>query len=129
MAPAPKISVLLGKAVSDAQRLATAQVALAKTELSASGQRIGMGSVMGIVGAFLAIQATFFLLFTIVYVLVQLGLPTWASFLIVTVLLLIGSAIAILVARKNFEQVKAPTIAMAELDKTREALLGPATEE
>lgn len=125
--PAPKITDLVGKAVADAQRLATAQIALAKTELSASGERIGKGSVLGIIAVALIAQASFFLLFTLVYVLVQLGLPPWAAFLIVSVLLLVGAGIALLLARKNFQQIKAPTVAMAEFEKTREALLGPAT--
>ncbi len=130
MAPqsAPKITDLISKAVSDAQRLANAQIALARTEISASGERIGKGSLLGVAGAVLIGLSGFFLLFTLVYVLVQLGLPTWAGFLIVTLLLMAGGAVALLLARKSFEQVKAPSATMSELEKTREALLGPAAD-
>ena len=123
----PKMSVLLGKAVADAQRLAMAQIALAKKELSESGEHAGKGSIFGIVALLLIAQASLFLLFTIVYLLVQLGLPVWASFLIVTLVLIAGAAVAGLMARKNFEQIKSPTTAMDEFDKTREAILGPST--
>ena len=124
----PKVTELLSKAVSEAQRLATAQIALARTEMSESGSRLGKGAALGIAGAALIGLATIFFLFTLVYVLVQLGLPTWASFLIVTILLAIAAAIALIIARKNFEQVKSPTIAMAEFEKTRDALRGGLTD-
>lgn len=125
--PEPKVSELIGKAIADAQRLALAQIALAKKELSTSGESAGKGGVFGIVALLLVAQASFFLLFALVYVLVQLGLPPWASFLIVALLLLAGAAIAGLMARKYFEKVKAPEVAVSELEKTREAILGPAT--
>ncbi len=124
--PAPKISELLSKAVADAQRLAQAQISLAKTEMATAGEHVGKGSILGLVAVGLIAQASFFLLFTLVYVLVQLGLPAWASFLIVSVLLLAGAAVALLLAKKNFEQITGPRVAMEEFDKTREALLGPA---
>ena len=125
--PEPKVSELIGKAIADAQRLALAQVALAKKELSTSGESAGKGGVFGVVALLLVAQASFFLLFALVYVLVQLGLPPWASFLIVALLLLAGAAIAGLLARKYFERVKAPAVAVSEFEKTREAILGPAT--
>jgi len=125
--PEPKVSELIGKAIADAQRLALAQIALAKKELSASGESAGKGGVFGVVALLLVAQASFFMLFALVYVLVQLGLPPWASFLIVALLLLAGAAIAGLMARKYFERVKAPEVAVSEFEKTREAILGPAT--
>ena len=125
--PEPKVSELIGKAIADAQRLALAQLALAKKELTSSGESAGKGGIFGVVALLLVAQASFFMLFALVYVLVQLGLPPWASFLIVALLLLAGAAVAGLLARKYFERIKGPEVSVAELEKTREAILGPAT--
>lgn len=122
--PQPRISDLLSKAVGDAQRLATAQVALVKTEMSASGQKIGMGSGLVIAAVSLIAMAGLFLLVTLALGLAQLGLQPWAAFLIVALLLIIGAVVAGLLARRSFSEVSPPSIAMAEFEKTKAALTG-----
>jgi len=69
--PEPSISTLLGRAVSDAKRLATAQVALTKTELNQTKSKLAAGSISGIAALGMIVLGTIFLLFTVVYVLVQ----------------------------------------------------------
>lgn len=126
--PQPSIKDLVAKTVADAQRLAKAQAALLKTEIEATGGKIGAGSALGIATALVAFFATLFLLLTLAFVIVALGLPVWAGMLIVAVLLIIVGTITGLLAKKNFEQIQGPTVAMAELEKTKAALSGKPAE-
>jgi len=122
--PQPSIKDLVNKTVADAQRLAKAQAALFKTEMSESGTKVGIGGALGIATLLIAVFAVLFLLLTLAFVLVALGLPIWAGMLIVAVLLLIIATVTALLAKKNFEEAKPPAIAMAELEKTKAALSG-----
>lgn len=122
--PQPSIKDLVGKTVADAQRLAKAQAALLQTEISATGNKLGIGGAMGAATAIIAMFATLFLLLTLAFVLVAVGLPVWAGMLIVAVLLLIAGTITALIAKKNFEEAKGPEIAIAEFEKTKAALSG-----
>lgn len=122
--PSPSIKDLINKTVADAQRLGRAQIALLQTEMSASGAKVGKGGALGIVAATMALFGFLFILLTLAFVLVALGLPVWAGMLIVAVLLIIVAAVAGLVAKKEFENVKGPEVAMAELEKTKAALSG-----
>ena len=126
--PQPSIRELLNKAVADSKRLATAQIALAKTEMSTTGQRVGVGAGLGIATLGLTIFAVLFLLVTLALVLYQLGLPLWAGFLIVAGLLILAAVITALLARKNFNSVQGPTLAIAEFEKTKAALSGSAAD-
>lgn len=120
----PSIRELLAKAASDSKRLATAQIALTKAEVGASGQKIGVGAGLGIATLCLIFFAVLFLLVTLALVLVQVGLPAWAGFLIVGGLLIIGALITALLARKSFSTIKPPSLAVAEFEKTKAALSG-----
>ena len=120
----PSIRDLLNKAVADSKRLANAQIALTKTEISSSGQHFGIGAGLGIATLGLMIFAVLFLLVTLALVLVQLGLQPWAGFLIVAGLLILTAVITALLARKNFNEIQPPSLAMAEFEKTKAALSG-----
>ena len=120
----PSIKELLTKAVADSKRLANAQMALTKAEISESGARIGRGAGLGIATLGIVFFIVMFLLISLALVLVALGLPPWAGFLIITGLLVIAAAITALLARKSFNDVKPPTLAKAEFEKTKEALSG-----
>jgi Flp pilus assembly protein TadB len=122
--PQPSIKDLVTKTVADAQRLAKAQADLFKTEVSDSGTKIGIGGAMGLATMLIAVFAVLFLLLTLAFVLVALGLPIWAGMLIVAALLIIIAAVTAFIAKRNFESVSPPTIAMAELEKTKAALSG-----
>ncbi len=122
--PQPSLKELAAKAVADAKRLATAQMALAKVEMSETGQRIGKGGALGVATLGIVIFAILFLLVTLALVFVALGLPAWAGFLIVAVLLIIVGTITGLLARKEFNEIKPASLAMAEFEKTKAALSG-----
>ncbi len=120
----PSIRELLTKAVEDAKRLAAAQMELARTEISASGQQAGMGAGLGIATLGISIFAVLFLLVTLALVLIQLGLQPWAGFLIVAILLIVTGVITGLLARRSLQQATPPTLAIAEFEKTKAALAG-----
>jgi hypothetical protein len=120
----PSIGHLVSKTVADAQRLARAQVALLQAEMAQTGGKIGLGSVFGLVTAAVATFAVLFLMLTLAFVLVALGLPIWAGMLIVAVLLIVIAAITGLLARKNFSEIKGPALSKAEFEKTKAALAG-----
>ena len=119
----PSISELVGKVISDAQRLAMAQLALAKDEIGKAGSRIGAGAALAIAALSLISLATVFLLIALAYGLVQLGLQIWLGFLIVALLLILGAVITGLIARKIILEVRAGTMTtIDELSKTASAL-------
>ncbi len=125
----PSIRELLSQAVADAKRLATAQVALTKAEVSASGQRIGAGAGLGIATLGIIFFFVMFLLISLALVLVQLGLQPWAGFLIITGVLLLAAVITALLARHSLSKVTGPSLAVAEFEKTKAALSGAVADE
>lgn len=120
----PSIKDLVTKTVADAQRLAKAQAALFQSEIAATGGKVGKGAGLGIATAGIAIFAILFLLLTLAFALVALGLPIWAGMLIVGVLLIIAGTITGLLAKKSLEEAKPPNLAIAEFEKTKAALSG-----
>ena len=60
-----------------------------------------------------------FLLVTIAYVLVQLGLPVWAGFGIVTLVLFIVGLILLIVGRGHAKKVKGPERAVEQMEITK----------
>jgi Flp pilus assembly protein TadB len=120
----PSIKDLLAKAVADSKRLATAQFALTKAEVGASGQKVGVGAGLGIATLALLFFAVLFLLVTLALVLVQLGLQPWAGFLIVAGVIILCAVITALLARKSFNDITPPNLAIAEFEKTKAALSG-----
>lgn len=122
----PSLKDLMAKAVADARRLANAQIALAKTELAESGQRIGKGGALGIATLAAMIFAVLFLLVTLALVIIALGLPPWAGFLIVAGLLILVAVITGLAARHEFGALQGPNRSAIEFEKTKAALTGTA---
>jgi len=117
----PSIGALVSKTVTDAKRLATAQLALAKAEMQASKQAITAATALGLTALILTPLVVLFLLFTLAYGLQQMGLQTWAAFGIVALLLLIATGITAALAVSQAKKVKGPELALRELNKTVEA--------
>ncbi|MHB1065924.1 MAG: phage holin family protein [Candidatus Nanopelagicales bacterium] len=122
--PKPSLKDLLAKAADDAKRLAHAQLALARSEISASGQRFGTGAGLGIATLGIAAFAVLFLLVTLALGIAAVGLPYWAGFLIVAVLLMIAGTVTALVAKKQLAKASGPSLTMIEFEKTKAALSG-----
>jgi uncharacterized membrane protein YqjE len=117
----PSIGELVSKTVTDAKRLVTAQLALAKAEMQASKKAITAATALGLTALILAPLAIVFLLFTLAYGLQQMGLQTWAAFGIVSLLILIVIGITAALAVSQAKKIKGPELAIRELNKTAEA--------
>jgi len=120
----PSIRALVVSATSDAQRLVKAQLELAQAEIRADSQTIGATAGMFIGAAVLAFLGFVFLLVTAAYVLVQLGLPVWAGFGIVTLVLLIVAIVLGLLGRRRARQIKGLEQTKQSFAATTEALSG-----
>lgn len=118
----PSLKQLVAQTISDGKRLLTAQVNLTTTELKQSGKTIGTISVLALVALTLLALGGIFLLITLAYVLVAVGLPIWAGFLIVAALLVIVAAILGAVAYSKSQKITGPSIASAEWKQTSESL-------
>ncbi len=101
----------LGSIVSgiteDLSTLVRGEIELAKTEVREQVQVAGKGGGMLAGAALFGFLALVFLLLTLAWGLVQLGLPYWAGFGIVAVLLLIVTAILGLLGKKRLDEVQA----------------------
>ncbi len=118
----PSLKQLITNTISDGKRLLIAQVNLTTTELSQSGKIIGKISLLAIVALSLISMGGIFVLITIAYALVALGLPVWAGFLIVAAVLFLVAGILGLLIKHKGKDVKAPTLASAEWKKTSNSL-------
>jgi len=113
---------LVTQVVDNAKRLGQAQVALVKAELAADGAAIARTSVFGLVAIGSVALAGVFLLVTLAYVFVQLGLPTWAGFGLVTLLLFITAGATGALAYRKAQAIKGPQRAIAEFARTQQVL-------
>ena len=116
------LGTLLSRVVSNGQRLAKANVALLEAEAKATGEQVATVGALALIAAATASLFAVFLLVTIAYAFVALGLPTWAGFGLVALALLIAAIIFGLVAKKQSTQIKQPTLAKEELERTKAAL-------
>ncbi len=118
----PSIKELVQSATQDISTLVSDQIELTKTELRSAGKNAGKGAGMLAGAAFVAVLFIVFLLIAIANGLIALGLPVWAGYLIVAVVLAIIAAIVGMLGKKNLERVKGPEQAIAELQATKAAL-------
>ncbi len=119
----------LGSIVSgiteDLSTLVRGEIELAKTEVREQVQVAGKGGGMLAGAALFGFLALVFLLLTLAWGLVQLGLPYWAGFGIVAVLLLVVTAILGLLGKKRLEEVQAKgglVRTQASIEETKAAL-------
>lgn len=106
----------------DISTLVRGEIELAKTELQNTAKTAanGGGLIAGaVVVAFLGVV---FLLLTLAWVLVELGLPIWAGFGIVTLLLIIIAVVLGLLGKKRLESVKGLERTPVSIEKTKAVL-------
>jgi len=116
-------AALINQTILDAKRLLEANINLAKAELGARAARIQGFTLFGLIAIGLIAQAGVFLLVTAALVLVALGLPMWAGFLIVSVALILAGAGCGFAAWRQFQQIRAPLQSVQQLQATAAALL------
>jgi hypothetical protein len=122
MARQQSLGSLISSVVRDAKTLLNAQVALTKSEVQRTGQQIAVVSIFGVVALAAVASAGLFGLVTLALVLVALGLPAWAGFLIVTGLLLLVAVIAGLVAKARSGKITGLHVAESEWKATTTAV-------
>ena len=115
----PSVRELVLTVADNASALVSAQVELAKAEIRQSAQQAG--TAFGLIAFAIAVigMGGIFLLVTIAYVLVQLGLPVWAGFGIVTLVLFIIGLILLVVGRGHAKKVKGPERAVEQMEITK----------
>ncbi|MGV1037241.1 MAG: phage holin family protein [Candidatus Nanopelagicales bacterium] len=125
----PTVRELVSSAASDVSTLITGQIDLAKAELKQSASQAGAAFGLLIAAAVTIFLAVVFLLVTLAYVLVAVGLPVWAGFGIVTLVLIILGVIMGLVGKRRAGKVKAPEETIKELEETKRAFANRNAEE
>jgi hypothetical protein len=111
------------RAISDdVKELVRDEVQLAKAELVPAAKAGGIGAGLLAGAAFFGVSAVFLLYFCVVYVLVRLGLPVWASFLIVGAALLVLAALLGALGYTMIKKVKPPQRTIKQAKETVEAV-------
>ena len=122
MSDKQSLGTLVSGVTEDLSALVRGEIELLRTELRDTAKTAGRGSGLLIGAGVVAFLAVIFLLLTAAWGLVQAGLPTWAAFGIVTLVLIIIAVVLGLVGRNQLEQVKGPERSQASLEKTKAVL-------
>ena len=106
---------LVSLAAKDVSQLIRYEIDLAKTELKADVQRIGLAGALGGVAAFVACLVLVLLSIALAFGLVALGIWAWAAFLIVSGAYVLFAALVLGIAYLKLQRVTG-------LKKTRETV-------
>ena len=90
---------------ADLSTLFRSEIALLKLEIKDTVAKLGGGTAMFAIAAFLAIFGLAFLFVTIALGLIRLGIPAWLSTLIVTVVLFAAAGVLAMMGKKKFAEV------------------------
>ena len=104
----PSVGTLVQSAMADVSTLIRGEVELAKTEISKSAKKAGIGAgAFGAAGVVLAFSAFFFFIALAEFI-TWLGLERWISYLIVWGALVLVAAVAALVGRSFIKKIEKP---------------------
>ena len=106
---------LVALAAKDVSQLIRYEIDLAKTELKADAQRIGLAGALGGVAAFVACLVLVLLSIALAFGLVALGIWPWAAFLIVSGVYVLFTALVLGIAYLKLRR-------LSGLKKTRETV-------
>ncbi len=106
--PQPSVGELVRRASEHVFTLVRAEVELAKTELSTTVKRAGVGGGMLAAAGVILLFSVPFLFVVIAEVLVAIGLPRWLSYLIVWVVFLLIAAVLALLGRRQLKKMNKP---------------------
>jgi uncharacterized membrane protein YqjE len=104
----PSVGELVRRASEHVSTLVRAEVELAKTELSTTVKRAGVGGGMLAAAAVVLLLSVPFLFVVIAEVLVAIGLPRWLSYLIVWVFFLLVAGVLALIGRRQLKKMRKP---------------------
>ena len=122
MSEQQSLGAMVKGVTEDISTLVRGEIELAKTELASTAKTAANGGGLLAAAGVMAFLGLVFLLLTLAWVLVQLGLPTWAGFGIVTLLLIIVAVILGLVGKKRLDTIKGPERSQASIEKTKAVL-------
>ena len=103
-----KVADLIKDIRGDAQLLVNDQIELAKSELAPAAKNAGIGGGLFGGAGFFGINGVTLLFVAAALGLAALGLPYWAGFLIVAVVLLVIAGILALIGRAELKKIKPP---------------------
>jgi hypothetical protein len=104
----PSVGTLVQSAMADVSTLIRGEVELAKTEISKSAKKAGIGAgAFGAAGVVLAFSV-FFIGIALAEFITWLGLERWISYLIVWFLFVLVAAVAALVGRSYIKKIEKP---------------------
>lgn len=104
----PSVGELVRQASEHVSTLVRGEIELAKTELSGSVKRAGLGGGLLAAAAAVLVFSVPFLFVVLAEVLVAIGLWRWLSYLIVWVLFLLVAGVLALIGRSQLKKVRKP---------------------
>jgi len=114
----PDVGTLIKGAFQDLEKLATQHIKLFKKEISDDVTKAGQGFLALIIGLNVLFIGGVLLAFALAHGLMVAGLPAWAAFLIVGVLVCAGGGVALFLALERFKA--ATPIAEKSLEELEE---------
>lgn len=118
------IGQLVADASHDLSQLVRSEIALAKAEITGEVKQGALGAGLFAGAAVFGVFGLLFVLVTIAYLLVLAGLPEWAGFGIVAVLLLGAAGVLALLGKNRLGKVGAPERTISTTKRTVEAVKG-----
>ena len=116
--PERTVGQLVADATNDVQGIVRSEIALAKAEVSAGAKVMGKGAALLGAAAFLGLLGLIFLIHTLARVL-DIWLPLWASYAIVTLILFLVAGVLGLLGKKALDKAEpTPSRAIAEAQQT-----------
>ena len=117
----PSVGTLVQSAMADMSTLVRNEIELAKTEITRSAKKAGIGAgLFAVAGGLLLIAGIYFFVF--VAELLALWLPRWAAFLIVTGGLVFVAALIAFVGMRMLKKIDKPERTMESLRELPEVM-------
>ena len=118
------IGQLVADASHDLSQLVRSEVALAKAEITAEVKQGALGAGLFAGAAVFGIFGFLFVLVTVALLLVLAGLPSWAGFGIVALVLLVLAGVLALLGKGRLSKVGPPERTISTTKRTVEAAKG-----
>jgi uncharacterized membrane protein YqjE len=126
--PQPSVGELVRRASEHVSTLVRDEVELARTELSDSVKRAGVGGGLLAAAAAVLLFSIPFLFVVIAELLVEIGLLRWLAYLIVWALFLLVALVLALLGRQSLRKVRKPERTMETVRETAEWARHPTRE-
>lgn len=118
----PNLTSMINALTEDISALVRGHIELAKREIQESVVNLAKSSAYFMVAISMAHLASIFLLVTLGFGLVAAGLPEWAAFFIVSVLLVAGTIGFLVAGKKRLQRLKSATRTIDAFSETADTL-------